>query len=387
MTGVASPEHEEHDHAAAVALRTLFVSASIGSGHHQAQLAVQHALEGRGVCLQAREGDAVAYLKPSERWWTVDLYAFELRYAPWLYAWFYRRTDHDRPFSLIGWLCSWVGRAGLERDIAAAGPDLVVSSYWSSVPLADTVRRRRGRPFVNALIVTDYRAHRHWIRPEAEVIMVATEETAAQMVARGADPERVVVTGIPISPRFRALIGADRAELRRRHGLRPDQPVLLISGGGTGVYRALNELLDALGNLGRPVQVLLPATPQDTGVEVRGGATIHHLGYTTAFPELMAASDLVVGKAGGLTVAEATALGVPMVVYGPIPGQEEHNADFLERHGAAVWVRRRADLRAGVLRALDPDEHARLSANARAVGVPDAAERVATALLARMDRA
>ncbi|MFD1730309.1 glycosyltransferase [Deinococcus malanensis] len=95
----------------------------------------------------------------------------------------------------------------------------------------------------------------------------------------------------------------------------------------------------------------------------------------------------MVGKAGGLTVAEATALGVPMVVFGPIPGQEEHNADFLERHDAGVWVRERRDLRGTVLRALDAEEHERMSRCARAVGRPDAADRVAAALLRHLGRA
>lgn len=369
------------------ALRALFVTASIGSGHHQAQMAVQSALERLGVTLHTRQGDAVAYLKPAERWWTVDLYALELRHAPWLYAWFYRHTDHDRPFSLIGWFCQRVGLSGMRRDLSETQPELVVSSYWSSVPLADTVRRRSGRRFLNALVVTDYRAHRHWIRPEAELIMVAAGETREQMIARGADPERVVVTGIPINARFEELRGAGRAALRVKHGLDPDLPLLLVSGGGNGDYRAVDELLAELSHLGRRVQVLLLAGARGHGVETVGGATVHRLGFTTDFPELLAASDLVVGKAGGLTVAEATALGVPMIVFRPIPGQEEHNADFLVRHGAGVWVRERSGLRGAVLRALDPAEHARMSAAARAVGVPDAAERVARTILQRLGRA
>ncbi|MFC4425394.1 MGDG synthase family glycosyltransferase [Deinococcus navajonensis] len=374
MTGEARP------------LPSLFVTASIGSGHHQVQLAVQDALRARGVPIQLRESDVTDYLKRTERWWTVDLYAFELRYAPWLYAWFYRATDHDRPFSLIGSFCRWVGLGGMLRDLAQTQPEVVVSSYWSSVPLAETARRRHGHRFLNALIVTDYRAHRHWIRPEADLIMVASQETAQQMLERGADPGKVVVTGIPISARYGRLIGADQAALRRKHGLDPVLPLLLVSGGGKGDYRALDELLAELGNLGRPVQVLLPAGTQKRGVEQLGGATVHHLGYTHDFPELLAASDLVVGKAGGLTVTEATALGVPMVVYGPIPGQEEHNAEFLERHGAGVWVRDRRALGGTVMRALDPGQHAAMSDAARALGVPDAADRVARTLLERLGR-
>ncbi|WP_415786250.1 glycosyltransferase, partial [Deinococcus saxicola] len=122
------------------------------------------------------------------------------------------------------------------------------------------------------------------------------------------------------------------------------------------------------------------------GIQQVGGATVHELGHTDDFPELLAASDLVVGKAGGLTVAEATALGVPQVIHAPIPGQEEYNAAYLERCGAGLWAHDLSELRPAVLRALDTDEHARLSACARRISVPDAADRVAAALLRRLGR-
>uniref|UniRef100_UPI0025DC5E9D glycosyltransferase n=1 Tax=Deinococcus sp. TaxID=47478 RepID=UPI0025DC5E9D len=161
-------------------------------------------------------------------------------------------------------------------------------------------------------------------------------------------------------------------------------PLLLISGGGQGLYRSLEKVVNALGQLGRRVQVLVLAGADRVGIEQQGGATVHRLGFTTDFPELLAAADLVVGKAGGLTVAEATTLGVPLVIYDPIPGQEEYNAQYLVNKGAAIWVRELHRLRPAVLRALDEGEHARLSAAARALGVPDAAQRAAKAILERV---
>ncbi|WP_026332280.1 MGDG synthase family glycosyltransferase [Deinococcus apachensis] len=370
----------------AAPLRTLFVSASIGSGHHQAQLAVQQALQARGVAFEDHQGDAVTYLGPVERRLTVDLYAFELRYAPWLYKGFYQFTDLDHPVNFISSAFSWVGLPGMRVDLERSQPDVVVSSYWAPTALAGTVRRRTGQPFLNALIVTDYRVHRHWIRHEADLVMVASPETAEQMLERGLEPDRVVVTGIPIAPAFRRLMGADRRALRLQHGLDPDVPLILISGGGTGTFRGLGTVLAELSNLGQRVQVLVLAGADGHGVERVGGATIHHLGFTTDFPELLAASDLVVGKAGGLTVAEATTLGIPLVVHEPIPGQEEYNADLLVRHGAAMWARERRDVRGAVLRALDPDERARMGCAARRLGMPDAADRVVAALLQRLGR-
>ncbi|WP_425557411.1 MGDG synthase family glycosyltransferase [Deinococcus aluminii] len=369
-------------------MRALILSASFGSGHHQANDALDRALRAAGVDLRARHADFIAYLNAFERAVTVGTYDAWLRHAPGMYKAFYEWTDQEtEPRALTGTF-GWLGLRGILRDMRDVRPEVVVSSFPTPVALAHTARQRLRADFLNALVVTDYRVHHHWARPEAELLMVANEEARGQMVDRWRLPEaNVAVTGIPIAPAYRTLIGADRRALREKHGLKVDEPLILVSGGGTGTYRALNRVLNELSNLGRRVQVLVLAGARGRGVTRVGGATVHALGFTTAFPELLAASDLVVGKAGGLTVAEATTLGVPLVIFEPIPGQEEHNADYLVRHGAGLWAHALAEVRPAVLRALDAGEHARLSANARALSVPDAADRVAAALLRKLGRA
>lgn len=362
-------------------LTALFLSASLGLGHDQAQAALERSLSERGIGVRSYHKDSLEYLNKPERFVTIDLYAFELKYAPWLYRWFYQFTDLDHPANFISDIFTWLGLPKVQRDLARMQPDVVVSTYWGPAAVAGTARQRGVGQFLNALIMTDYAAHKHWVRPEADVVMVAADDTKAELVARGLKPERIVVTGIPIDTRFATLVGADKAALRARFGLQPDIPLILLSGGGTGSYRALEPVLNVLSNLGRRVQVLVLAGAQCRGIEQRGGATLHHLGFSRDFPELLAASDLVVGKAGGLTVAEATALGVPLVIYEPIPGHEEGNADFLVRNGAGLWARTLPELRPCVLRALDPDRHAILSANAARLGKPDSAARVAEAVL------
>lgn len=365
-------------------LRGLIVSASFGSGHHQANDAVDQALQARGLALNIRHADLLKYLSGFERTALAGTYDFWLKHTPAIYRAFYNWTDGDRvpTAQTFGWL----GLQEMTRDVREVRPEFVLSSYPTPVALANNVRRHTGLDFLNALVVTDYRIHHHWARPEAELLMVATPEAKEQMNRWHIPPEQVVVTGIPISGKYKALIGADKAALRERYGLRPDLPLLLISGGGTGSYRASQRVLGELGNLGRRVQVLVLAGTKEIGVEQVGGATLHRLGYTTEFPELLAASDLVVGKAGGLTVAEATTLGVPMIIHEPIPGQEEHNAEYLVRHGAALWAKSLSDLRPAVLRALDPELHAELSQNAMRISSPDAAKLVATTLLEKLGR-
>ena len=64
------------------------------------------------------------------------------------------------------------------------------------------------------------------------------------------------------------------------------------------------------------------------------------LEFTNKVPELMAISDLVISKPGGLTTSESLASNLPMIIINPIPGQEEENAEFLESKGTGVWIRK-----------------------------------------------
>ncbi len=373
-------------------LKVFEFSAAFGGGHAQASDALSLALARLRPDLIRVQGDFVSYLNRFERLWTLDLYSYWLEYAPGGYRWFYTWTDSEQEPKFITNTFSYLGLPGLLRDMGVAQPGLVLSSFPTNVALADTARRRLGQHFLNVLAVTDYRVHHHWARPEADLLLVANEEAKAQMMhwgkRWGLDERRVAVTGIPISARFTPLL--DRtpqqvAALRVKYGLDPDLPLLVVSSGGKGTYPTLNRLIGVLSHLGRPVQVVVTSGKGELGVERVGGAMIHRTGYTEAFPELLAAADLVVGKAGGLTVAETSALGVPMVVYEPIPGQEEYNADYLLRNDAGVWPRDPHTLRRALLSMLDPDERARYSQATRSVSTPDAADRAARAVLSGLD--
>ena len=374
-------------------LKVFEFSAAFGGGHAQASDALTLALERLRPDLERVQGDFVSYLNRFERLWTLDLYSYWLEYAPGGYRWFYNWTDSDQEPKFITNTFNYLGLPGLLRDLGAARPGLVLSSFPTNVALADTARRRLDLHFLNALAITDYRVHHHWARPEADLLLVASEEARGQLLdwgrRWGLDERRVAVTGIPISARFSGLL--DRtpeqvAALCVRHGLDPAIPLLVVSSGGKGTYPTLNWLLAVLSGLGRRVQVIVTSGRGALGVERVGGATIIRTGFTADFPELLAAADLVVGKAGGLTVAESTALGVPMVVYEPIPGQEEYNAEYLVAHRAGIWAKDVHSLRRALLQLLDPDERAGYSQAARSISVPDAAERAAKAVLTALEQ-
>jgi processive 1,2-diacylglycerol beta-glucosyltransferase len=90
----------------------------------------------------------------------------------------------------------------------------------------------------------------------------------------------------------------------------------------------------------------------------------------------------MVTKSGGLTTSECLALGLPMVVISPIPGQEERNADVLLEHGAALKANSLHALEFKLRGLLDhPDRLGAMAGAARAIGRPRAAYAVADRVL------
>src|SRR5579871_3027255 len=100
--------------------------------------------------------------------------------------------------------------------------------------------------------------------------------------------------------------------------------------------------------------------------------------------ELMAVSDLVITKPGGLTSSESLAMGKPLFILNPIPGQEAANSDFLLERGAAAKVNRVEDLPFRIGQLLGSKKLAEMAAAAKALGRPHAARSVCEEVMKRV---
>jgi processive 1,2-diacylglycerol beta-glucosyltransferase len=193
------------------------------------------------------------------------------------------------------------------------------------------------------------------------------------------------VTGIPISARFSSKL--DPLTIRQRLGLRDDQPILLVLSGGFGMG-PLAEILVALDKVDTVFQTVVVSgrnldLRRELAVQDHKHPT-HVIGYATNMHELMAVADLIITKPGGLTSSEALAIGKPLLIINPIPGQEAANSDFLLERGAAVKVNRVGDLPFRVSQLIGTRKLAQMARAAKALGKPAAAQAVCEAVLARV---
>ncbi len=377
--------------------RLLLLSVSAGHGHIRAADALCAELKRSHPEHEARHVDLMTLVPILFRKTYKDAYLKLVQKHPTLWGYLYARSDRD-PSGAAAAL------AKLRKAIEAAcnkdlleilreyAPDAIVCTHF--MPLQVLARwKAKGKTDVPVwTCVTDYMAHRFWLEPGQDGWFAATEECARRMIARGLDPERVFVTGIPVSPDF--IPPADGPEARRtaaeRFGLDPGRPTVLLMGGGAGVGDMRSLAAALLGAPERFQLVALAGNNRALLTNLRALAAEHPgrllpLGFTHDVHMLLAAADLVITKPGGLTTAECLAMGKPMLVHSPIPGQEEYNADFLLENGAALKAVDMDALLWRVRRFLnEPDLRARLARNAAALGKPHAARDVlATVLKAR----
>lgn len=202
---------------------------------------------------------------------------------------------------------------------------------------------------------------------------------------------KTVVTGLPVRPE---LAHADPANAIREYGLDPSRPTLVVSGGSGGAQTLNRAVLAALAGLGELGLQVVHQTGRKQYPEVREAAGelppfYHPVPYVEDMPSLLAAASLIVCRAGSSTLAEVTAVGLPAIAV-PYPyavaDHQTSNARALAEAGAAVLV---PDVELTGERLLQevrelqaqPERLEAMRKASRALGQPEAAQRVAELLL------
>ena len=318
------------------------------------------------------------------------MYAMTTRRMPWLWRAFYKATDRPprrRPFRLAE---DALGGPGLRRILEERRPDAVVSVLPG---IADFTARSLAGVGVAAtieVVVTDWAdVHLGWASHAATHYSVPTESAAATLRGGGVPDDKLTVVGFPVREQFVGLRldEAARRTARDRLNLSPDRFVVLAMVGTEGSPAALAHLralamapIDAvvLVVCGRNARLHRRVSNLETVNSLRA------LGYVQDVASLMMASDLLVTKAGGVTLAEAFCCHVPVVVFDPLPGQEEGNARFVTAQGAAELASSPRDL-ARIVSELrwSPSHRASLREHGAELATPGAARAVAAAILRR----
>ncbi|MCS7235504.1 MAG: glycosyltransferase [Armatimonadota bacterium] len=363
----------------------LVLSASYGGGHQRVAEVLEAAWRRSLPRVEVELVDFFdRFVNPVMNRLTRSLYVRSVRHAPRLWGAFYDATGHIRPDSPTQRFINRLGKSRLLAYLRERDFHVVVSVHPTPAGSLSELKGEGKVHHPSAVVLTDYAVHSQWIHPYVDLYCVASEEVRAGLVDRGVPADRIRVTGIPVDPAFAQPV--DRGEVARRLGLDPSRTTVLVM---AGAYAMLGGILDVhrvLLTLRKPVQAVFVcgrdhALVQRLRQRSRRRPDFHVHGFVSNVHEWMAAADLLITKAGGITVSEALVRELPMVIYRPIPGQEEWNTRMLAAAGAAWVARDPEDLRRALDRLLaDPGALESMRAAARRVRRPHAAREAAEAI-------
>jgi len=310
---------------------------------------------------------------------------------PALWGYLYDKTDRDKIDSSLSRLRSTIETLNtrkLKNVLNDIAPDHVICTHFLPAQLLS--RRIRKGKFLKPVWVqvTDFDVHTLWIHKGMSGYFAAHDELAGRISERGIPEVTVHVTGIPIMPAFADRLS--KTECSHELGLDPARKTLLMMSGGAGLGDSVN-LAGRLLDMGGEFQVVAMAGRNEKllkklkALAARHPGRLFPLGFTNTMERVMAASDLAITKPGGLTSSECLAMGLPMIIVSPIPGQEERNADFLLESGAAMKA---CDANAVAWRVdmllKEPERLATMRKKARLLGRADAARTVLDTVLGRI---
>ena len=224
----------------------------------------------------------------------------------------------------------------LKKIMDGEQPDVIVCTHPMCVKAIASYQEKTGLKTPLVTCITDISMHPEWTAPQTDIYLAPTQEIKRHLMKEGTRAEDILVTGIPVRQQF---LDADCRQKRERNRTRR----VLIMGGGLGLVPDLKELLEKLHSMQGVESVVITGKNHKMYEEwVNRYEDVEVLGYTENISRYMRGADLVITKAGGITLFEILHSQVPLFVIHPFLEQEMNNARYAAEKGFAkvIWGRR-----------------------------------------------
>ncbi len=311
-------------------MKILIIHASAGAGHKKAAEALFHAL--RDANHDAVLADVLDYTNPFYKRTYQTTYTFLVTKLPFVWAIFFGLTDCAllRPIvKVLRRLINSFNAKPFERFLKDEQFDVIFSTHFFPNEVAASLKRKGmiGSKLIS--VITDFDVHSMWLAEGIDIYTVACEYTQQKLIRLGIPEKQIVVTGIPTDKKFSIEPNTD--ELRKKFQIKKDIFTILIATGSFGmgpikeIAQELHgyQVLIVCGNNRKLYEELNPTQTE----------LIKVYGLVNNMDELMAVSDIMNTKPGGLSISEALARGLPLIFFSAIPGQETGNVKALHSYG------------------------------------------------------
>ena len=341
----------------------LVVHASVGSGHKSAANAIAEAfkhLNNNALASSENEGKNAKAQFPNYAVEVLDILDFgrivfdgnraaSMFTGPTrpIYDWSWRYTLTGRLLWGGGTVWARAMYPNFTKYVRAVRPAAIVATHITAANVAVAARMILGAHFPVVCVTTDYEAEGLWPHLSADAFCVATESMAETLRPRHVPNERIHITGIPTRKNFQ--LAYNREETCKKLNLPKEKRIVLALAGASlpkpyvHIRAALEKILPYLNTFADSMHFAIVAGADKqyanklrTSCAELGITNATIFEYVDGIAALMAASDVVICKSGGLTVTECLCAQVPMILIGRAYGQEKANVNLLTSLGAAM---------------------------------------------------
>ncbi|WCK56462.1 glycosyltransferase [Aneurinibacillus sp. Ricciae_BoGa-3] len=350
--------------------KILILTGSFGDGHRKVAEAIS---ESFGFCSPGADievMDVIKRINPNIHLIIHFIFMLMVKKLPFVYGVLYNATRDSHVAAFLPKIfLKIIGLPKIQNVIGDVQPSVVISTCPLSATIVAYLKARNMLTVPTYTVITDHTDHGYWLSPQTDYYIVGSDYVKQSLIEMGVPESRIMVTGIPIRAEFSQRY--NKKLVLSKYGVDSSLPTVMVMGGGEGMIGGLARVLKG-NSLPVKLNVLIVCGHNDKlrkklDKELR--RSIHHvnvMGYVDHIAEIMAISDLIITKPGGVTTSEAIAAHLPMLLYKPIPGQEVDNAEFLVRSGVALQAHNRKDLLDLLQKAVgNPEELSHMKRNAK----------------------
>ena len=331
-------------------MNILLFYASYGSGHLSAATAIEQYIRENYPDAKTLKIDCVEYINKSINKISTSAYKSIILKTPVLWGQVYKLLKNDTILDITQFSNRFMAKKifTLFEDFE---PDLVISCHPLGGQITSFLKSHKKTNCKLATVMTDFASHKQWLigKDYTDYFFVSNIEMKTSLISEGIYPNKIYVSGIPISPNF--YKNYDKENIYKSLNIVKNKKNIIFFGGGS-------LGLSSSSNIQAILTSLLQATDESHQIIIISGknqklyndfqktinntyhkSQIKLIDFTTELPELLPITSFVITKPGGLTITECISTNVPIILINPIPGQEKENAQYIADNKMGIWIK------------------------------------------------
>ena len=331
-------------------MNILLFYASYGSGHLSAATAIEQYIKENYPDAKTLKIDCVEYINKSINKISTSAYKSIILKTPILWGQVYKLLKNDTILDITQFSNRFMAKKifNLFEDFE---PDLVISCHPLGGQITSFLKSHKKTNCKLATVMTDFASHKQWLigKDYTDYFFVSNIEMKTSLISEGIYPNKIYVSGIPISPNF--YKNYDKENIYKSLNIAKNKKNIIFFGGGS-------LGLSSSSNIQAILTSLLQATDESYQIIIISGknqklyndfqktinntyhkSQIKLIDFTTELPELLPITSFVITKPGGLTITECISTNVPIILINPIPGQEKENAQYIADNKMGIWIK------------------------------------------------